>query len=419
MERSFAAALPISRRSGYYRSAVLLAAGLLGWAYHSISGSAADGSERIAMRYLLFAWSGLIAFLLPYLSFPDPRRLLCQLGNLRPRQLASEYLRRHEVLLWGGGFLILVTTIPALSEGGLVSVIVLIIQGGALAAGVYLYGAGLYLKIGADSQRWQEGERGMEWSRRVSAAAKYPVDPGSIPSLLVTVKVTLFGMGAVVTGALLSIPGGTALEPAVAMAALLFGLAVFVKAAAGGDRWYYQTNAFFGEFFGLAGSASEVEERSLRPNQLWWVPGRWRTHAWALMIQMDRRLPAGRVVAAGHLLIWIFAYRGAEGDLLVAFWVLFAFLHQLFLLLTASAELVPGWWLRLLDRPAHWAAARFWVQVRWLLPMAAGMAVMMWIFGRFGWEEIIGTLLFYLLAAVLAAFLAAMTHERMRKRDDE
>lgn len=368
--------------------------------------------NRIRVRYLLFAWSGLVAFILPYISFPDPSRRICQLGNLPPRALMKRYLYRHRLLVVIALVVLLLTALPASGSGTLPERLLLFVSGGLFLGGIYLYSAARYLNTGSESQQWQESERGRSVSMKLAALAKYPVDPGSIPSLISSAWIAIVGMMGVVAGALLSsLFGGLWGELVWGGFFFLFGLQRCYRLVPEADRLFYQTNAFFGEFFGELKQGKAGPE-PLKADQIWWIPTRWRVHGWAIMAQMNRVLPAGRFIAGGHLFLWILAYRDLEGGVLILFWMFFAILHQGLLLLTTDSSLVPVWWLRLLDSPAHWMATRFWVQVRWLLPLLAGLVVMKWLFARFGWMEIAQVGLVYLASAALASIVTGWIHER-------
>jgi len=398
---------------GYlFRILILFAPLIIAAGYLIARGEGSFEQNRIGVRYLLFAWSGLVAFIIPYISFPDPSRRFFQLLNLSAPALFRRYLFRHKLLLWIASLLLLVTALPSDSSMG--QNLLLLLTGVFLLFGVWLYSAAGYFQAGKRSQQWQESERGRQVSLRLAGIAKYPVDPGSIPSLIMSVKVTLFGMLGVVVGAIASLYGGLMAELTWASLLFLFGLQRCIRLLPEADRNYYQTNAFFGEFFGTLRRGARGSE-AVAVDQLWWIPPRWRTNGWALMLQLDRKLPAGRLVAGGHLFLWVLAYRGVAGEGLVAFWLLFAVFHQAFLLLTASSVLVPAWWLRLLDAPLHWVYTRFWIQVRWILPLGTSMMMMMWLFARYGWAEIGLVTGVYLLSAGLVSLLAGFFHERYRR----
>jgi hypothetical protein len=370
-------------------------------------------SRVVMMRYLLFALSGLFAFILPYISFPDPSGKLYQLGNVNGRQLAKLYLTRHRPL-WGICILIIIATALADSRGvtnEFIDQVFLMFYGLFFLCGIYLYASFRYLKIGKDSQEWQEGVRGLHVRKRLAEIAKYPVDPGSIPSLINSVVISLIGMLGVVAGAIAFGFSGLLGELLFSFLLLLFGITRFKSLQDITDRLFYQANAFFNEFFGVS-AGPESDREPLRIDQLWWIPSRWKANSWGLMLQMDRKLPAGRYIAVGHLFVWVIAYQDAGRTAMIASWLLFAVIHHGLLMLTSVQTIAPRWWLRTLDKPIHWIIGRFWIQVRWLLPLMVSMWVMKWLFGVPQWQDLGVVFITYLLAAVLISAIISFRHER-------
>lgn len=377
-----------------------------------------DTAGRLVyLRYLLFAISGLLAFILPYLSFPDPLTRLYQLGNYPPGHLLKTYIRRHQ-MIWGTAtILILITALadPGLDGGELPARFGLVLYGVLFLTGIYLFAAARYYRIGRDSQEWNEGRRGAEVRKRLAEFAKYPIDPGSIPSLVATVQISGVGMMTVVIGALVHSVAGLAGEVLIALLLLVLGLTRLSPVRSRSDRFFYQANAFFSEFF-TASSTPELEREPLQIGQLWWIPDRWKSHSWALMLQMDRKLPAGRFIVTGHLFLWVVAYQDAGSGVMLSAWAVFAVMHHGLMVLTANRAIAPRWWLRTLDRPVHWVLSRFFIQVRWLLPLMASMLVMNWLFGFFTGVEIGGIGLIYLLSGLLIATIISFRYERYWNR---
>ncbi len=371
------------------------------------------GERTVLMRYLLFALSALVAFVVPYIAFPDPNARLWQLANLPPGRLMREYLSRQQ-MVWGTGLiLILVTSLADLSgtDANWGAQSLLALQGILFFSGIWLYSASRYLQVGRDSQQWLEGEKGRRVRHKFAEIAKYPIDPGSVPSLVTTILVALTGMMAVVVGAIGYTLFGAAGELAIAILLLLFGSFRLLIASQKADQNYYQTHAFYSEFFGEA-SGPDGDRQPLHPDQLWWIPVRWRSLGWGLSLQMDRKLPAGRIVLIGHLFLWLLVYQDAAHSVMWAAWIFFALLHQGLLMLTVHIEIAPKWWMRLMAPPFSWAAARFLVQLRWLLPLMVSLLAMNALFVLFSWSEIGWIAAAYLLSSAAVASALSLRHER-------
>lgn len=404
----------IHKKSWPDRLLVLLPALLLASLFTAISHDYEYNNRLVMMRYLLFAYSGLFAFILPYISFPDPDKNLYQLGNVNSRDLLKSYLVNHRPV-WGVCVLLLIVVALADSRGitgEFISQLTLLVYSILFFTGIYLFASYRYIKIGKDSQEWQEGERGRQISLQLADLAKYPVDPGSIPSLINSILISLLGMLGVVTGALFFGFAGPPGELLIAFLFFLFGMNRFYSLKEIGDRCYYQTNAFFSEFFGLASGPGSGRE-PLKVDQLWWIPGRWKPNSWGLMLQMDRKLPAGRYIAVGHLFIWVIAYQDAGRFVMLSSWALFAILHHGLLFLTATSSIAPKWWLRIIDKPLHWIASRIWVQARWLLPIMLSMTVMKWIFELFTWQDLGWVAMLYVFSGAVIATIVSFRHENI------
>lgn len=369
--------------------------------------------SRRTVRYLLFAWVALLAWILPYITFPDPKTGLWQLLNRSGRWYHRHLLRRHRYLVTGGMLLLLATVMdgPDGFRFGMEALWV-VLYGFGILLGIWWLAAADLIGIGARSQYWQESDEGRKLALKVAAIAKYPVDPGSFPTLISTVRLALVGMGGVVAGAWIYSVAGSQGELAISILILLVGAFRYGFKQKRAAAYYYQTNAFFSEFFSPPRTTGDGE-RELAPNQLWWIPSSLRIHAWALLVQLDRTLPAGRALLVGHLLIWILAYSGADGGQLWIFWCGFALLHQAWILPTSSSDLAPAWLLRSLATPWQWLQVRFWMQVRWVLPLLASAGVMQWLFGPFGSGSLPGLAGVYLLATlVTAAAVTVRSHYR-------
>src|SRR5690625_6852312 len=60
-----------------------------------------------------------------------------------------------------------------------------------------------YLQSGPDSQFWSESEKGRRYRKKAADLFKYPLDPGSIPSLMNTVLIFLTGSLLILLGTIL------------------------------------------------------------------------------------------------------------------------------------------------------------------------------------------------------------------------
>ncbi|MCC5940211.1 MAG: hypothetical protein JJU37_01610 [Balneolaceae bacterium] len=386
----------------------VVAIGLI-WTGHSLP------DERIlTLRYLLFALSGLVAFSAPYLLFPDGNAPLIQLGNLNNRSLKRYLFGKISPMIWPVFLLFFVILFGDLSAPAshLFLKLIYFITASTLFAAIIIFAIARNVKSGPDSQFWKESEKGKKMRQDAANYFKYPLDPGSIPSLINTILIVLFGAVPILIGTVLA-----GIYPAISEAILMtFLLLVAIRSFRAQKEHvvsnYYSTNAFFREFFGSNMKGEEESEKRV-VEQLWWTPAPIRMHVWQFLVQLDRKIPAGRVAFAGHILILFLAYQRPDAGFLLVTWILFALLHHLFMVMTFQKEMAPGWLHRWISSPATWFAVRFWMQLRWVLPLLIGMNLQYFIFGTpdFSLQAIVMTV--YLLSSALFAAMgsAALSKE--------
>jgi len=358
----------------------------------------------ITARYLILAAAGFIAFITPYLLFPDSNSKLIQLGNISGSRLLR-YLSFKTNRFYKYPYLFILVLMFAdfsspfdqLFTKLIYSVYIL-----SMVAGLHFIALYAYLKVGPQSQFWQESEKGQELRRKIAEYAKYPIDPGAIPSLINTVVIAVLGMVLLVIATVLGNAFGPLPEFLTGLLLLTGGLILFFRFSTVPEKRYYQTNSFFSEFFGDTDGEDSITARR-KVNQLWWVPSIIRTNVWQFLQQTDRKLPAGRVVTAGHILVWLVAYQKPDSQFMLGVWTVFAISHHLFILQTMQTSFSPTWLLRWMGSLKSWFFTWFWMQIRWILPLFVSMTTQLFIFGVPGWEEQLFVLLIYLSSAAVVS----------------
>lgn len=363
----------------------------------------------LTQRMFLLFMSGLAAFITPFLLFPDKRTGLLQLGNVSGRSMIRYILHRSGSLFYLPLLLVLVFCFGEIHNpiGDLKLKALYSLHGAITLLGLWLLATGRYLASGASSQFWKESEKGRNLRKQAADILKYPVDPGSLPSLLNTILITFAGMITVAAGAALGQVGGVWMELAPAVFLLAAGVYAFKKAVQNPEAGFYQTNAFFSEFFGDTVSGAEARV-PVTVNQLWWVPARIKSTVWAMLLQLDRKLPAGRLILAGHLLVWIISYQRPGTEVMVTVWTLFALIHHSILFISLSGEFAPGWWRNWVASGINWMISRFWMQFRWILMLAASMWVNGFVFGHTGLAELVFVTAVYTISALLLSIVLSL-----------
>lgn len=380
----------------------------VGWVY-----DLPIGERVITVRYLILAAAGFIAFITPYLLFPDSNAKLIQLGNISGsnllRYLSDKTFRFYKFFYLFIFVLMFSDFNTPFQDIG--SKLIYSLYTSFMIAGLHYGALYLYLQVGPQSQFWQESERGQELRKKIAEYAKYPMDPGAIPSLINTVVLAGFGMTLLVVTTMLGNKFGPVLELVLGLLVFVSGLIIFFRFSSVPEKRFYHTNSFFSEFFGDAVGEDSITARR-KVDQLWWVPVKIRANVWQFLQQTDRKLPAGRVVAAGHILVWLVAYQRPDEQFLLGVWALFAVSHQLFILQTIQSAFSPNWLLRWMGSAKSWFFSWFWMQIRWILPLAVSMTAQLFIFGAPEWKDQGVVLIIYLTSA--AVFSAGGTI-RLRK----
>jgi len=357
----------------------------------------------------LFFGAALIAFITPYLLYPDPYAVILQLGNYSAGKLFLHLLRRTAPIWAGSLMLIAVISFGDLSGpfDQLATKAFYFIYGVTFFSSLFLFSICRYSRSGLRSQYWKESEKGRDVRRKMGEYFKYPLDQGSIPSFINTVLVGTVGM--------LGVPAGAALYGAFGLGyELLPGLFLLLLAVLSVKKlWkhfvqnYYATHAFFSEFFGET-AADRDESSEVQPNQLWWAPDSLRPHVWALLLQLDRKFPLGRVLAVGHILIWLLSYRDPGDRLMISAWLFFALFHHVAIVMSTADEFAPVWFSKWIGSPANWVMVRVWIQLRWILILGASILFNSLIFGHVSFTAQAFILLFYIGSAGLISFLIHM-----------
>lgn len=362
--------------------------------------------ERVVTnRFFLFSLTALIAFLTPYILFPDHNLAVIQLGNFSSLSLRNYFFKKILRLVWPVYLLIFFIFFGDLHTpfSFLFEKFILFAGSLFLLNGVIMVSIVRYSKSGKSSQYWKESAKG-ERQQLFSEYLKYQqVDPSSLPSLINTIIVFSLGALSIVIGAVIQQNFSLYFELMFFLIIFMYGIYFLKKHSYSLDQNFYASDAFFREFFGdTAGDDMVISKREV--DQLWWVPARLKMHVWQFLLQIDRKIPAGRAVAAGHAAVWFIAYQRPDPQFLTIIWILFALAHQLFTIMSIQQDMAPHWILRWIDKQSIWTLSRFWMQLRWLVPLLLSMNVQYFLFGVPGFAEQSVVLLVYLLSALLVSF---------------
>lgn len=401
------------------RTAFFLLLVMAGFAAWQLADGATLEQRVVYIRYTCFVFAGVLAFLIPHLLYPENRlSWIQQLNPPKSYLFAAQMLKLLGLpLVFTLMILILGFYDPAAPLDHIEQKSAFVVQGVLFLFGLTLYGAFRFFIIGRRSQQWQEGIRGaglMDGMKQVGQAPATP--PGMFPSFGATVAISGGGMMLVVAQAWL-----TAYEPAF-LAWLPYILLVLWAAhkiySERGvmDQHFYQTQAFYSELFINPGAHGAEQREPVSFDAVYWVPKVWRAPVWAGVLQLDRRLPFGRIMVLMVLFLWFLFYTGMNPEIIIA-WLLVMITGKNALIYLLTAENIGPLPFQLtLHSPAQWMRARFFINLRWTLPLFLGLFFPVWISTQYDWSFLLTWMLVDLFAAALSAWLVTGLHEMKFKK---
>ena len=378
-------------------------------AYISISlgaESTLDERRRLLIYAVLFA-SAVFATALPSALIPDLDLGTHQLFNTSPAQLLANQIKRWR--LWIFGVCVPVVLIgfldihnPGLDLG---SKILWVLSHLFTVAGMGLYSLYVYFSIGPISQQWQEGKKGEWWDKitETNPAIRPSVPRGLLPALSSTTRV--FGLAILVTMASMILERDVhpLLMPAPGLLMLGWSLRRVRSLRNQFDRYYYHTNAFYGEVLRAGSFTSEIKETTSYEG-LYWIPPRWRPHTWASLVQLERVIPIGRFIVIAIAFLWILSWRNVSIGTLTAYLLLVLVGKNLSILFFNRKDLAAPLLTHTMQSPIEWGITRGFVNLKWTLPLAVGLLPLMWLDSSFDWQ--VGLL--WVIADIMCSFIFAL-----------
>lgn len=356
-----------------------------------------ESGREALLRYVLFAL--MVPAIAPsHILLPDPEVAWLQRINASPRQLLLRSLGR-----WSGILAVL-----------LLPVIVLSIQFGDILSGIlsalvvtaaWLYAFYHVMALGRVSQEWQEGIRGAAYRKMLESRpdASFQIPHGMIPALLATTRIfivsaiTLFGV------IVLSAFGGWITGMFVPIVLIVWTIFQSNRSSESFDRKLYHSSGLYTEL--LHNPAVKFGEQAPLPYEsLYWVPTPIRPHVWAGLLQLDRRLPMGRLFTLGVLGFWAVLATGVESSAIALYLGVALLIRNAAVFRHASLHLSPTAFHLVQQSIFGWVLTRFWMNLRWTFPLFAVLAGTALISGMIGWD----TVLLWTLIDIVFAFLMAV-----------
>lgn len=397
----------------------LLLLGILGYVAAQLGAEVPLEVRTGLLRYWTILSTATLAAAVPHVLLPDARVSLLQLLNRAPNRLLVYQLGRWAPII---ALFALPAVLLAFYDPGRWSVDVAtkgvhLIGHLLIMVGVGGYSLIHYMTLGARSQAWQEGRAGHWYATAVDTAGQgVSVPRGLVPALFATGHIFLVALAAILGAAYLGpIAAGLAAWAPGAAVCLLAGARVWQVRAAY-DRHFYHTNAFYRELLGGGGLRAEARD-PIAYEAIYWVPHRWRPAVWASLRQFDRVLPLGRLVALGHGLLWVLFWQGVSTSVIAAYLLLFSVAQHAACYVLIRPPVAPPRFQIVHASPAHWMMVRFFVNLRWVLPVALSLGAVALLDAAFtGRDVLFWTGLNLALALGTAALVTGMHELTVRRR---
>jgi len=388
-------------------AALVLLAGALGGVAAVMAGSP---TPREALLRTTFAVLAVLAVAPIHVLLPDPAVPWLQRLNPPPARLLRRALAR-----WAG--VVAACLVPLAGLAAHRADPLAGLEAALVTLGMAAFAWARTMTLGPVSQAWQEGTRGETYRKLIARdpRASLHVPHGMVPGTLSSA--VIFGVGALAVLATVAAAAasGGALGWVPGAVLLGWGSLRVARLAPAFDRAFYHTSGLYEEL--LRGGGVRAGRPALGYDAVYWVPRRWRPHAWAGLVQLDRRLPLGRLVALGVLGLWGALVWGVSDAAVAGFVALGLLARNATILLHAAPDLSPAARHLGFQTVADWAATRFWMNARWAIATAGALGIPALLSARLGWGHVAAGVALDLLFALLTALAATYGAEhRLRQR---
>lgn len=361
----------------------------------------------VLARFLVFFYAAILAFATPWILFPLQSLYVYQALNPAPiRLLWILILRMLTILL--PAVVLLASALAGHDDFGYR--MQLIAENAAILLGLTTFAGWRYMRMGRVSQLWQEGIRGASFMAAMrEAGSTYGMPAGSYPTIGATMSVAVAGMMAVVAGAWLS--GTTGLPLQAIGGGLLFvvGLVGWRNTWRRLDTEFYHTHGFYSELFRNPGGRSDGGRDPIPVQALYWVPGNIRTLVWITLRQMDRKIPAGRLLISLYALIWVVIYGNlGQYELILGSVGALVLGKNLLIWRMDNTIFFPVRFKQRIGTQLQWFWSGVFVNLRWSLPLLLLHAITMYFVEMVTFESLVFWIRIDVVTLVLIPLILAL-----------
>ncbi len=404
----------ISRSSGSIQTVVYGLLFLIFLAIAAVFAFEASYMERVIyVRYWHFIAAGFFAFIIPHILFPVARIGWLQSLNPKPKSLRNMQLSELFPIFWifTASYFILAFFAPAGWSADLAEKSRLFGEAALFFIGLFIYAYYRYSIIGKRSQEWSEGKRGASFLQNMAKIGQSSATPaGMYPTFGATAGIASLGMILVVFNAWLGAQIGVF---SIIVYVLFLGYAIMKLQSATRifDRHLYQTSSFYDELFRNPSGYLSGDREPLKAENVYWVPNALKASVWAVLSQLDRRLPFGRVMILLVLMLWTLFYAGLSLFVIQGLILAVIIVKNATIFLTASSRISPLGFNYSLHSVTTWCFVRFFANLRWVLPLFLGLATVSLFSARFTFYDSLIWAGIDILTALLFAVVSTLSHE--------
>ena len=371
--------LPIDHQKGYFTRLIVFLIPIMALGI-GLTNDLNFNEKIVLSRYMMFMQAGLLAFITPWIMFPQKPIWFSQMMNPNSTQIIRIFIHRM------GHLWILMTVFMSTivfyntQTEHILTLFYFWVDAMLFTTGICLFASVRFLKIGTISQLWQEGKRGEKFLAYLKEAGNGPgVPAGSLPTIGTTGLVALIGMITVIFSSWLLAIFQLPVYSLSGIILLPIGLISWVYHIKKIDQDYYHSQGFYNELFRNPGGRADAGRDPIPIKSLYWVPGMIKPQLWLTLRQMDRKIPVGRLLLVSFLFYWSLIYGGMLSlQLLLIIPFLVILIKNLVILKMDNKPYSSIVYRSQLTTEYGWFWVRVFIGIRWMVPIQLALMLTIW-----------------------------------------
>jgi hypothetical protein len=357
----------------------LLLVGLitLGWGV----GNGYSGNEiQIVVRFFYFLQVSLFAFLTSWILFPQTSMWLTQSLNPTLSEI-SKILFGRTVVMTIGSIIFLGAAILGAQDVDFGIRIFVLIDVLIFSSGLTVFAMSRFLRIGSNSQLWQEGRKGVAFMNYMKEAGSggAGVPSGAVPTIMATSLVAIIGMMSIVFQSWVQGVSGLFIPGIAGLVLLVPGLRTVLTYLPTIDSEFYHSHGFYNELFRNPGGRADGGREPIPIASLYWVPFWLKPATWLTFRQLDRKLPLGRLLVLIFIVYWgLIKASILDSQALILLPIVIIAAKNMVLFAIDNQSYSSLWYSRTFGSGVLWFGVHVATGIRWLIPVQFFLALTVW-----------------------------------------